>query len=113
MAALAAGWWDSEEIQAVIREGRVVALFGVVAFPGGGGGPWMLGADDLKRCKSLLRVCRALLDEWLLRYGWLANAAWSKNTVHIEWIRWLGFRFEGEDTRNGEVFLHFYRTRDV
>lgn len=113
LASLFRGFLDSEQTFAIERQGRVVALFGVVAFLQGGGCPWMLGTDDLKRCKSLLRECRRRLDEYATRYGWLANAVWSENAVHIEWIKWLGFQFEGSDIRNGETFLHFHRTRDV
>lgn len=111
--ALQRGFIDSDRSFAIERAGRVVAIFGVVAFPGSGACPWMLGTDDLKRCKSLLRECRRRLDEYVMRHGYLANAVWSKNAVHIEWIKWLGFQFEGEDIRNGETFLHFHRKRDV
>lgn len=111
--ALLRGYRDSEQPYAIERNGRVVALFGVVAYPGQGASPWMLATDDLKRCKSLLRECRRRLDGYLTEHGYLANAVWSKNAVHIEWIKWLGFHFQGEDIRNGEAFLHFHRTRDV
>lgn len=97
----------------IMKGTQVVAMFGVVGTPGLGGAPWMLGTDDLKNCKSLLRECRVRLDAYLRKYGYLRNAVWSKNTVHIEWIKWLGFQFEGSDVRNGETFLHFHRRLNV
>lgn len=95
---------------AIERQGKVAALFGVVGAVGVAGSPWMLGTDDLRRCRSLLRECRERLDAYLLEYRYLTNAVWSKNEVHIEWIKWLGFQFEGSDIRNGETFLHFHRS---
>lgn len=113
--ALVRGFIDSTETYAIERNGAPVGIFGVVSFLGQGAGPWMLGTPDLSRCRSLLRECRERLDTWQSRYCYLTNAAWSKNTVHIEWIKWLGFHFEGSDIRHdGETFLYFHKdTRDV
>ena len=86
-----------------------LAIFGVVGVDGQAGAPWMLGTDDLKRCRSLLRDCREYLDGYAKQYRYLTNAVWSGNTVHIEWIKWLGFTFEGSDVRNGQTFLQFHR----
>lgn len=113
LETLVRGFRVSPATYAIQRGDRVVALFGVAPFPNGGGSPWMLGTDDLGRCWSLLRECRRRLDEYVNRYGFLANAVWAGNEVHIEWIKWLGFQFDGSDVRNGETFLHFHRTRNV
>jgi len=94
-------------------DGKVVAIFGVVGTPGVAGAPWMLGTDDLRRCWSLLRECRERLEVYTEVFHYLTNMVWSKNEVHINWIKWLGFRFEGSSVHNGEVFLHFHRTKDV
>ena len=91
-------------------QGRVVAIFGISGLKGSYGFPWMLGTDDIKRIrKSLLRGCREVVEGYLTDYPYLTNACWSKNTAHIEWLKWLGFTFQGEDIRNGEVFLHFHK----
>ncbi len=99
----------SRDCFAIERQGRVVALFGVVGIPGEIGCPWMLGTEDLRRCWSLLRECRRRLDSYLQQYRHLTNAVWAQNEVHIQWIKWLGFTFEGSDVRNGQTFLHFHR----
>lgn len=97
---------------AVERAGDVVAMFGVVGVAGQIGAPWMLASDDLKAIrKTFLRECRPVVDGWTAEYSYLTNAVWSKNTTHIEWLRWLGFQFEGSDIRNGETFLHFHRRK--
>lgn len=95
---------------AIEWQGRVVAIFGISGVKGSYGIPWMLGTDDIKKIrKSLLRECREVVAGYLTDYHYLANACWSKNTVHIDWLKWLGFTFQGEDIRNGEVFLHFHK----
>lgn len=112
-SALYRGMRDSDATFVIERNGVPVAMFGVVGEKGRWGSPWMLGTDELKNCKSLLRECRVRLDEYLKEYHYLANAVWAENTVHIEWIKWLGFQFEGEELRNGETFLQFHRSLNV
>lgn len=110
------GYHASEVRHTIEWRGRVVAIFGVAAVADAGtsmGIPWMLGTDDLRRCWSLLRECRKLLDSYTKKYRLLANAVWSKNEVHIKWIKWIGFQFEGSDVRNGQTFLHFHRSINV
>lgn len=111
--ALLRGYHASEVLRTIERGGKVVAIFGVVGVLGRAGSPWMLGTDDLPRCRSLLRECRARLEQYTIKYHHLTNSVWAKNTVHIEWIKWLGFQFDGSDLRNGETFLHFHRSAHV
>lgn len=99
----------SDVLFTIERYSKVVAIFGVSGTLGTGGSPWMLGTDELKNCRSLLRECRLILDRFTKEYGFLANAVWSQNTVHIEWLKWLGFSFHGSTLRNGETFLNFYK----
>lgn len=113
LAVLLTGYHTSNSISTIEWEGKVMAVFGVTGIPHCYGFPWMLGAGDLKRCKSLLRECRKVLEVYLQEYGHLTNACWSGNAVHIKWIEWLGFTFSGSDTRNGELFLHFHKGSHV
>lgn len=93
---------------------KVVAMFGICGIPDRIGMPWMLASDDLLAIrKPFLRECRGVVEGWLERYAYLTNSCWSKNDVHIRWIRWLGFTFEGGEDRNGETFLHFHRNHHV
>lgn len=112
--ALISGNCYSREMFTVEWQGRPVAAFGVCGEPGGGGVPWMLATDDLPAIrKTFLRECRPVVERWLRQYTSLSNAVWSENTVHIEWIKWLGFTFHGSDIRNGQTFLHFHRKAHV
>ena len=111
LESLEAGLRLSSSTHTVEWDGKVIAIFGVCGTLGHEVGvPWMLGTDDIQRCrKSLLRGCRAVVDGYANAFPYLTNACWSKNVVHINWIKWLGFTFEGSDLRNGETFLHFHR----
>ena len=108
-AALDQGYFTSHTCHTIEWNNKVVAIFGIGGELGVVGVPWMLGTDDLRRCWSLLRECREIIRGYLEDYRYLTNACWSKNIVHINWIKWLGFTFHGEDIRNGETFLHFHK----
>ena len=109
LGALVRGAEASCELFTIVKEDRVVAIFGLVGTKGVSGSPWMLGTEELPKCRSLLRDCRKIVARYLRDYKYLTNACWSANDVHIEWIKWLGFTFNGEDIRNGETFLHFHK----
>ncbi len=109
MQALTQGAAASSICLTVERAGRVVAILGIVGETDSIGSPWMLASDDLVNCKSLLRECRRMVQRWTLQYNYLTNHCWSRNTVHIEWLKWLGFTFSGEEIRNGETFLQFHK----
>lgn len=86
---------------AVMWKGRVIALFGIVGELDWGdgpgkGSPWMLASDELKDIrKSFLRQCRGYVRDWLKVHGELEGYVWAENEVHIQWLRWLGFQFDG------------------
>lgn len=105
--------FDSGPTWIIQRGFHIVAMFGITGTKGRIGSPWMLGTNELPKCKSLLRECRKRLDGFLEEYHYLTNAVWAKNAVHIEWIKWLGFTFEGSDIRSGETFLHFHKRLHV
>jgi hypothetical protein len=108
-AALHRGYADSNTCHTVEWDNKVVAIFGVTGEKGVWGSPWMLGTADIKECWGVSRGCKRIISGYLADYKHLSNACWSKNEVHINWIKWLGFTFHGEDIRNGETFLHFHK----
>lgn len=109
LSALNKGFSASHTCHTIEWDNKVVAIFGVCGVKSVWGSPWMLGAEELKKCWSLLRECREIVQGYLEDYKHLSNACWSKNDVHVKWIKWLGFTFEGSDIRNGETFLHFHK----
>lgn len=95
------------------HSGDVVALFGVSpSHEPKLGIVWLLGSEELVRHKTtFLRHSR----EWLARlaegYALLGNLVDERNTVHVRWLQWLGFRFLRRIPlgRNGETFIEFVR----
>lgn len=96
----------------VLLDGKVVAIFGCSGETGGVGVPWMLASPLLTKIrKPFLRECRVFLEEMSENYTTLENVAWSKNTEHIRWLTWLGFKFQpgvpmGPDK---EIYIPFYK----
>lgn len=93
---------------------KPIAMFGVSGTKGSVGVPWMLGTDDIKRIrKPFLKECRDYVEAMHEHYPTLTNFVWSKNIVHIAWLKWLGFEFRkpvpmGPDN---EVFINFYKAK--
>lgn len=97
-------------------KGKVVAMFGVAKTKDPNvGQPWMLASDDLKRIrKSFLKECHAYVELMFDGYQVLSNHAWAKNDIHIQWLKWLGFKFfpakhMGYDR---ELFYEFYKVNN-
>lgn len=110
--ALNQAYQTCEFNRTVLLDGRVVCIFGCGGTKGEVGIPWMLASPLLMKIKKpFLRECRAWLQEMSEGYEFLYNAAWSKNTAHIEWLRWLGFDIRpaipmGPD---GELYHEFFK----
>lgn len=96
-----------------LKSGEVVALFGVAPSDEPRLGlVWMLGSDRLLDIRfTFLRHSREWLRELSRGYSVLGNFVDERNTVHVAWLRWLGFRFLSRAPmgRNGETFLEFVR----
>lgn len=98
--------------RAVLLDGKVVCIFGVGGIKGQVGIPWMLASPLLTKIrKTFLRESREWLEAMSEGYPLMANFAWSKNTEHIRWLKWLGFtmlepRPMGPD---GEYYIEFYK----
>jgi hypothetical protein len=98
--------------RAVLLDGRVVCIFGIGGEKGGVGIPWMLASPLLTKVrKSFLRECKAWLEEMSEGYTTLYNVAWSKNTVHIQWLQWLGFDIKPAVSMgpDGELYHEFFK----
>jgi hypothetical protein len=72
---------------------------------------WLLGTDGVEsNARQFLRMSRD-------GFAWLVEGhdrVWNyvdvRNTVHIRWLEWLGFNFEGAATKIGSgLFRYFWR----
>ena len=60
----------------------------------GFGRVWLLGTDAIARNpKRFLRHSHEIRDMLLAEYSAVYNYTYEKNTLHHNWLRWLGFTF--------------------
>jgi hypothetical protein len=108
------GLLHSSKCWTVEWKGSVVAMFGVVRHDDVVGVPWMLASEDLKKIKkSFLRECHQYVERMFDGFQVLTNCAWSQNTIHIQWLKWLGFKFLPARVKgyDGELFYEFYKVK--
>lgn len=77
----------------------------------GFGTPWLLGTDNIKIfSKEFLAVSHQIFATTITPYHFLSNTVWSKNVVHIKWLKWMGFTRDPQEliSPNNEVFFYFY-----
>jgi hypothetical protein len=93
---------------------EVFMMFGVSRKDEFTGVPWMLASDDLKNVRrTFIKECGSYLEQMFEGYDVLTNHVWSKNEVHIKWLKWLGFKFLQAEPMgiDGELFYEFYKLR--
>jgi len=94
---------------------RPVCMGGVVPFPGCSlrGVVWAVATTDVERHRvSFLRRSIPWVKRWQAQFPILTNAVDERNSVHIEWLRWLGFTFIARHPAYGaerRPFLEFVR----
>jgi len=77
---------------------------------------WMLGTEDIAKYKiTFLRRCKPFLNilyDEANKEGFY-NYTYSKNTLHHDWLHWLGFKFLRSIhlPPHGETFLEFVSIR--
>lgn len=93
--------------------GEVINIFGVSSVGDGTGSVWMLGSKLLQqRPVSIARHSRQLVGLLHQDHQIIWNVADTRNTAHIAWLRWLGFRFLRTSTTlsaDGTPFVEFFR----
>lgn len=98
-AALMAGVVNSTDASALVRAGRVLAMWGVMngrnAYGDMFGAPWLLSADkheyDLAATRQLLIATRHSVNKWHKSYDTLFGFSWAGATDHHRLLRKLDF----------------------
>lgn len=109
--ALMRGVRESSLAWTIIRDGRPLACFGVapMSLLGATGVPWLLGSDDVRGISlAFLRGGRMFVESMLARFRRLENYVDARNTVSVNWLRWLGFTVHPAQ-RAGVELLPFHR----
>lgn len=85
----------SEKAWTVMNGDNPIIMFGVMLYGALSrtGSPWLLGTDDLVNHKRqfLVEGRKILRTEIMPDYSSLLNYVDARNTVSINWLRWLGF----------------------
>lgn len=69
---------------------------------------WMILTTHIYDHKiEFLRFSKRKLEELLSIYGQLENLTLKKNTLHIEWLKWLGAEFEEDEDMDYPGFVWF------
>lgn len=91
---------------------KPICIGGVVPH-GERGAIWLLATPDVERLRiPFLRASRGWVERLQRTYPLLTNAVDERNTVHIEWLKWLGFTFIRRHPEFGverRPFLEFVR----
>ncbi|QIG74587.1 putative internal virion protein [Rhizobium phage RHph_I20] len=91
----------------------VIAMFGVAPAGNGTGSIWMHGSELMRKHSiSVARQTKHFAGLLHRDYEILSNWADLRNEVHINWLRWLGFRFLRVSTsfsNDGSPFVEFFR----
>lgn len=90
-AILAASVEVSAESYAVLWDDEPFGIFGVAA----DGRVWMMGTEKFSDipARQILKQSRECIATLLERYGVLWNAVWVHNTLHVRWLKAMGFEF--------------------
>jgi hypothetical protein len=53
---------------------------------------WLVGTPEIEKVSiEFLRVSKPVLEQMTAHCSQVFNFVWSGNTVHLRWLRWLGF----------------------
>jgi len=106
--ALRASYSSSQPCFAFRGPSGPQALFGIAPISGNVGAIWLLGTDAIDTNPiTFLRWSRRFLPFLIQPYDMVCNLVYAGNTVHIKWLRWLGFVFLRE-VKHGPEHLPFY-----
>jgi hypothetical protein len=120
--ALLFGIRGSNKVTSVWTEqGEPICIFGVSDHPGDTsvGIPWMLGTPLIKDFfVPFLRDGKSTLLPIITGgYETLCNYADSRNTVHLRWLKWMGFSIDRDNPAilsdpDVPFFMFTYRTKE-
>jgi hypothetical protein len=103
----------SDKCYAIETKNGVVAIFGTTPLDAFNGSVWLLGSEELFTLKyPFLRNSKKWLNHLYGDKEILGNLVYEKNTKHVVWLRWLGFRFLRRLSIKGEPFIEFVRLKD-
>ncbi len=111
--AMVSGFIYSDNPRTVLVGDTPVAMFGSGEVEPGVGAVWLLGTDGIHDIsRQFLRESKHWLEQLHDNYEMLFNYVDERNTVHIKWLKWLGFKFINRHEQFGvenRPFFEFVR----
>ena len=93
-----------------------VAIFGINDVGQNVGAIWLLATDKLKDIQySFLRENKKVIDFLNTKYKILWNFVDCRNSLHIRWLKWCGFKFINKQKYGvlNKPFYEFIRINNV
>ena len=93
-----------------------VAIFGINDVGQNVGAIWLLATDKLKDIQySFLRENKKVIDFLNTKYKILWNFVDCRNSLHIKWLKWCGFKFINKQNYGvlNKPFYEFIRINNV
>jgi len=113
--ALMTSVWLSNPCYTICVYGEPIGLFGLCPQKDVGV-VWMMGTDKVLQIKhTFLKASKEWLNYLLELKPVLFNFIHEKNTIHIKWLRWLGFSIISKKEGfglNGETFYEFVKIKN-
>ena len=107
--ALVEGFERSTKTFAGFYEEEPFIVFGVGTGQPDVGWPWLLGTDKIREARmGFLRQSEYWLNELHEGHPLLFNYVDARNTLHIRWLKWMGFSFINLHQEYGVGRLPFY-----
>jgi len=100
----------------VNSENKPVAIFGINDVGNNVGAIWLLATDKLKDIQySFLRENKKVIDFLNTKYKILWNFVDCRNSLHIRWLKWCGFKFINKQNYGvlNKPFYEFIRINNV
>lgn len=92
--------------------GEPAAIFGAAPQPDqeGTGIVWLMATPEIRKCAlAFLKVVPEIIEEMLQEFPrGLHNIVWSKNRLHVRWIKAAGFTIGGTVAYQDEPFTYFH-----
>lgn len=105
------GFRNSKMCRSVIKDGNFIAMYGVCPTESHMvGSPFLLGTNRfLEIALPFARQCKSRVKEMQDLYPILWNFIDSRNTVHLRWLKWCGFKIINKKKIEGIDFYEFIK----